>query len=96
MSRAIASRLAKLEGSTSGGEDGPGWWAIQRWLGHPLTPEQDAAADAWHARQPKLDPSTPLDTRGWSREAREALGFHGPAQEFHVADAGRLVPGHGR
>ena len=69
MSRDLNRRVAKLE-AVAPPASGPSWWAVQKWLGHPLTPEQEAAV----AALPRYDPSAPVDMSGWSPEAVRQWG----------------------
>lgn len=84
MSR-LGQRLAKLEAASQGQRQGPEWLAVRNWLGEPLSEAEQTKLAEWVANKPPYDALAPVDTRGWSREAREWLGFMGPAQEFHVA-----------
>ena len=45
--RKLESRLAKLESGSRPDRDGPEWWAVQKWLGHKLTPEQYSTMSAF-------------------------------------------------
>lgn len=85
MSKAIATRLERLE-SRHVDKNTPRWLAIRKWLGEPLSADQEAELAAWEAEQPLFDPLAPIDTRGWSDEDRRWLGFRGPGQEYHVPE----------
>jgi hypothetical protein len=70
--RGMTKRLARLENGCD--RTGPEWWAIMRWLGHSLTPDQSAAVDQWDASSPPYDPAAPVDMSGWSPAVRRWLG----------------------
>lgn len=85
MSR-MATRLARLERGTLEDRETPEWWAIRKWFGNALTAEQEIAVTKYEAAQPAYDPAAPVDSRGWSPELREWLGYHGPRRQSHVPE----------
>jgi hypothetical protein len=63
--KALHRRLEALEGAGSG-ELHP---ALRRWLGMPLTEDEQREADAY-------EPPAVIDTSGWSTEVKEWLGVN--------------------
>lgn len=84
--RAITRRLERLEAAARSGREGLGWLAVRQWLGESLSAGELERLATYRAMKPPYDPAAPIDTRGWSRAARELMGCHGPASQFHVPD----------
>lgn len=68
MRSGIGARLSRLEAETGVGRDGPAWWSIQKWLGHALTADQEAAVAAWREEHGPDDLHA-VDMTGWSPAA---------------------------
>jgi hypothetical protein len=68
MRSVLGSRLATLETKAGIERTGPAWWAVRKWLGYQLAPEQEAEAAAWASDRPAIDLAAP-DMTGWSASA---------------------------
>ena len=91
MNKTMGSRLVRLEQGAGLDQNTPAWLAVRKWLGHALTADQEAEIAAWEAELPPYDPMAPVDTRGWSQEMREWLGYSGPGRENHTPYPGARI-----